>query len=317
MPAATSARTSATIRRVIPATFSRPPRTLGERSLEPEQEASTVVVPAVAPERRPGAHDAVTGNEQLDRAARERAARRAAGATRPGRGGDVPVRPQLAVRDRADGLEHAPGEAAADLREVGGRLEGTESPAEVRLDLAADRRRPAPVRRRLALEIVLAAGPVVVEACGSPRLAREDRERPQGRVDGDAVEHQIGGQGNGRRSGRAPGSGRASRPPARARPGRPARARRGGWRALRAAARSRRRRPAGEVLADGLLDRLADEVPDHRPELRLVAEAHAVVDDVDPPSSPRRQWPALRSALLITRSKAATRRNSAGTAPRA
>ena len=63
------------------------------------------------------------------------------------------------------------------------------------------------------------------------------------------------------------------------------------------------------------LERLADEVPDHRAELRLLAEAHPVVDDVDPPVLAEQAMPGLRSALFTTRSKAATRWNSLGKRP--
>jgi hypothetical protein len=53
---------------------------VGESALEPQQEPSPVVVAPVAAEAGAGSDDAVARDEQLDRAARERAARRPAGA---------------------------------------------------------------------------------------------------------------------------------------------------------------------------------------------------------------------------------------------
>ena len=57
--------------------------------------------------------------------------------------------------------------------------------------------------------------------------------------------------------------------------------------------------------------RLAAEVPDHRAQLPLRVERDAVVDAEDAcRRRASRQWPPLRSVLLITMSNAAMRRNS-------
>src|SRR5215210_3479076 len=132
---ATAASDTRRRRTVIVSTISWAAAFAGETALERQQEPAPLVVPAVAPQGRSGANDALAGHEELDRASGQRApgGAAAAGGARGGR--DVAVGPELSVRDRADELQDAPAEPVPDRGQVDGRLEGPQPPGEVGLDL--------------------------------------------------------------------------------------------------------------------------------------------------------------------------------------
>ena len=294
-----------------------------ERRLRPhpsrrEQEQPPVVVARSVPNPGP----AGTTRWQGTNSSIGERARTVPGRTRrarpPGRRGDVAVGPELAVGDRSTtSSKHGRARTGVLARR---RSTGVRS-LRPRPPKYASRSRPA--ARSAAGRGVTPSRSTSwsTRRAGSPDVVATTPSAPVTTVNGpsgvgNVANAQIGGHGYGRVPGSGPGN-RSSREQVREAPRgrrRPPRARAERSRRSRTsprASRSRAEPPRSARSASGIGS--SEEVPDHGAELRLVGEAHAVVDHPDP-RRPRRAGSGRPCGRRCSRRDrtSATRRKSSG-----
>src|SRR5436190_13371035 len=288
-----------------------------DRPLQAQEELAALRMAAVRAEAGSGRNHSVAGDPQLGGTDAQGVAGRAPRARPAGSGGDVAVRAELAVRDGDRRLVDRARERRAGGPEVHRHAEGPGGPREVRAGVLAGRGQRALRARGPRPEPLLDLSQERSSVRGEPGRddpddRGDDRELAERRVDRREAEAQIGGHGNGR----TPGSGSGNRPSARSRPSRSAVASTSG--SARSLPSSARVLPPGSsAVARWVRSAQSCSGIGSPTNSQITVRSFGSSEKLTPwsinqifPSSPSRQCPALRSALLMTTSKRATRRKS-------